>query len=83
LHKAIALQRENESHRTADKLLLKAAWYDSQPHPNDQDIASTFPHHKHVPPDIRNHRIPAPNMRFDQPNVEVLIQEIEALLKET
>lgn len=61
----------------------KAAWYDSQPHPNDQKIASTFPHHKHVPPDIRNHRIPAPHIRFDLPNIEVLIQEIEALLKET
>lgn len=29
----------------ADKL----AWYDAQPHPNHPTLASTFPHHKHVP----------------------------------
>ena len=52
-------------------------WYDSQPHPRDPSLASTFPHHKHVPPDIKRHRIPAPGLSFDQPNLPLLIQEIE------
>ncbi|MBI4769792.1 MAG: hypothetical protein HY784_05085 [Chloroflexi bacterium] len=26
-------------------------WYDSQPHPDDPTLASTHPHHKHLPPD--------------------------------
>lgn len=36
----------------------KLYWYDSQPHPSDPSLASTHPHHKHVPPDIKHHRIP-------------------------
>jgi hypothetical protein len=58
----------------------KLAWYDSQPHPNDSALASTYPHHKHVPPDIKHHRIPAPGMSFTQPNLPLLIQEIETLI---
>jgi len=42
-------------------------------------LASTFPLHKHVPPDIKHHRIPAPEMSFTQPNLLVLVREIEAL----
>jgi hypothetical protein len=56
-------------------------WYDSFPHPNDPTLASTHPHHKHIPPDIKHHRIPAPQLSFSQPNLAVLIQEIEALNK--
>ena len=37
-------------------------WYDDFPHPNDPTLAATHPHHKHVPPDIKRHRIPAPQM---------------------
>lgn len=59
----------------------KIAWYDSQPHPDDVNLASTFPHHKHIPPDIKHHRIPAPDMRFDRPNLPYLIQEVESLSK--
>lgn len=55
-------------------------WYDDFPHPQDQTLLSTFPHHKHVPPDIRRHRLPAPTMSFVQPNLPVLIEEIEALV---
>ena len=54
-------------------------WYDDFPHPHDPEVASTFPHHKHVPPDIKHHRIPAPEMSFTQPNLPVLVREIEAL----
>lgn len=58
----------------------KLYWYDSQPHPNDPALAATLPHHKHVPPDIRHHRIPAPEMSFTHPNLPVLIREIEQLV---
>lgn len=52
-------------------------WYDPQPHPNDSSLASTFPHHKHTSPDIKHHRVPAPGIVFDQPNLPILIEEIE------
>jgi hypothetical protein len=52
-------------------------WYDSQPHPNDPTLASSHPHHKHVPPDIKHHRIPAPGLSFTRPNLLSLIEEIE------
>lgn len=55
-------------------------WYDSQPHPDDPTLASTDPHHKHVPPDIKHHRVPAPGLSFDAPNLPFLIAEIESLL---
>lgn len=58
----------------------KIAWYDAQPHPDVPELQSTFPHHKHVPPDIKHHRIPAPGMSFDEPNLPNLITEIETLL---
>jgi len=56
-------------------------WYDSQSHPNDPTLASTDPHHKHVPPNIKHHRIPAPELSFTRPNLHVLIEEVEQLLK--
>ena len=64
-----------EVYRGAERLF----WYDDFPHPEDTALASTFPHHKHVPPDIRHHRVPAPNMSFTRPNFPGLIAEIEAL----
>ncbi len=54
-------------------------WYDDFPHPEDRSLASTFPHHKHVPPDIRRHRIPAPGLSFERPNLPAILQEIEGL----
>lgn len=56
-------------------------WYDDFPHPNDQSLAATLPHHKHIPPDIKRNRIPAPNMSFTQPNLPALIKEIEQIAK--
>jgi len=56
-------------------------WYDDFPHPNDQSLAATLPHHKHIPPDIKHHRIPALNMSFIQPNLPALIKEIEQIAK--
>lgn len=60
----------------------KLYWYDSQPHPGDPLLVATHPHHKHVPPDVKHHRIPAPTMSFRQPNLPRLIEEIEALVEE-
>ncbi len=59
----------------------KLFWYDSQPHPNDPTLAATAPHHKHIPPNIKRHRVPAPEISFTRPNLPFLIQEIEQLLK--
>lgn len=60
----------------------KLYWYDSQPHPNDPTLQSTHPHHKHIPPDIKHNRIPAPEMSFTRPNLNCLVKEIENLLEE-
>jgi len=59
----------------------KLYWYDSQPHLDDSMLADTHPHHKHIPPDIKHHRVPAPELSFTEPNLLFLIQEIEQLLK--
>ena len=59
----------------------KLYWYDSQAHPNDTALAITHPHHKHVPPDIKHHRIPAPGLSFVRPNLPAIIQEIELLIQ--
>jgi Family of unknown function (DUF6516) len=56
-------------------------WYDDFPHPQDPSLAVSFPHHKHVPPDVKHHRIPAPDLSFTRPNLPMLIQEIEALMQ--
>ncbi len=55
----------------------KQYWYDSQPHPDDPALANTYPHHKHVPPDVKRHRIPAPGLGFTSPNLPFLIEEVE------
>ncbi len=52
-------------------------WYDPWEHPEAASLASSFPHHKHVPPDIKHNRIPAPGISFEEPNLLFLIQEIE------
>ena len=59
----------------------KLYWYDSFPHPNDSSLAVTDPHHKHVPPDIKRHRVPAPELSFTRPNLPFLIHEVEQLLE--
>ena len=66
-----------EAWRGSEKLY----WYDSQPHPNDLSLAASHPHHKHIPPDTKHHRVPAPGLSFTEPNLPFLIQEIEGLLE--
>lgn len=54
-------------------------WYDPQPHPDDPAIAITFPHHKHIHPAIKHHRVPAPGLEFNHNNITnlpFLIEEI-------
>ncbi len=55
----------------------KICWYDPFEHPNVPELSSTYPHHKHLPPDIKHHRVPAPGIRFDHPNLLHLIEEIQ------
>lgn len=55
----------------------KIAWYDPFEHPDIPELASTHPHHKHIPPDLKRNRIPAPDMSFEEPNLPTLIEEIE------
>jgi hypothetical protein len=65
-----------EVYRGTEKLY----WYDDFPHPQDLSLASTFPHHKHIPPEMRRNRIPAPNISFTEPNLTFVFQEIEMLI---
>ena len=62
--------------RSSEKLY----WYDSQPHPSDPTLMATHPHHKHTPPDMKHHRVPAPALSFTEPNLPFLIGEIERLM---
>lgn len=66
-----------EVYRHEDRLY----WYDDFPHPNDQTLASTFPHHKHLPPNIKHNRIPTSEISFSRSNLSVLIDEIERLIE--
>ena len=59
----------------------KLYWYDSQSHPNEPQLNPTHPHHKHIPPDIKHHRIPAEQLSFSKPNLPFLVQEIEIALE--
>ncbi len=63
--------------------LEKLYWYDSQPHPDDPALQSTHPHHKHVPPDMKHHRIPSPEMSFNEANLPFLLLGIERLQHST
>lgn len=61
----------------------KLHWYDDFPHPSDPKLAATFPHHKHVPPNIKRHRIPAPGISFTKPNLAQIVREIDELIAQT
>lgn len=53
----------------------KIRWYDPQPHPEDAVVKQTFPHHFHVEPDIKHHRLPAPGISSTAPNLPTLIAD--------
>jgi hypothetical protein len=52
----------------------KIRWYDSQPHPENANLASTFPHHFHEEPDIKRNRKPAGGISFNAPNLPTLVE---------
>ena len=55
----------------------KIGWYDPWPHPEIAELAATFPHHKHVPPDLRHRRVPAPGIGFETPNLDVVLADVQ------
>ena len=58
-------------------------WYNPMPHPHIAELQSTHPHHKHTPPDIKHHRILAPGIAFEEPNLPYLIAEVEAIVADS
>jgi hypothetical protein len=60
-----------EVYRGSDKI----CWYDSWAHPEIPELATTFPHHMHVPPNLRDHRVPAPGISFESPNLDVVLED--------
>ena len=61
----------------------KLCWYDDFPHPHDSTLASTYPHHKHVPPNMKRNRIPAQGLSFESPNLPRIVAEVEELVSQT
>ncbi|PKO24179.1 MAG: hypothetical protein CVU38_00040 [Chloroflexi bacterium HGW-Chloroflexi-1] len=57
-------------------------WYDPQPHPELPELARTFPHHRHEPPNIKHNRRSAPGISFQAPNLPTLIADCIELAKE-
>lgn len=57
----------------------KICWYDPEPHAEVAELAVTFPHHRHEPPDIKHNRRPAPGISFTEPNLPTLIADCLAL----
>jgi hypothetical protein len=39
-------------------------------------LATTFPHHKHIQPNLRDNRAPAPGISFESPNLDVVLEDI-------
>lgn len=60
----------------------KIRWYDPQPHPENESLASTFPHHFHEEPDNKQNRKPAPGISFDSPNLPALLEVCAGLREE-
>jgi hypothetical protein len=54
----------------------KICWYDSWEHPEIPTLASTFPHHKHILPNLRDNRVPAPGISFESPNLDVVLNDV-------
>ncbi len=61
-----------EVYRSGEKI----CWYDSWEHREVPALASTFPHHKHIPPNLRDHRVPAPGVSFESPNLDVVLNDV-------
>ena len=57
----------------------KVCWYDHWEHPEIPALRTTFPHHQHRLPDLRNNRVPAPGISFRSPNLDVVLADLRAL----
>lgn len=55
----------------------KICWYDSWPHPEIPSLATTFPHHKHILPNLREYRVAAPGIQFDAPNLDTVLEDVQ------
>ena len=55
----------------------KICWYDSWEHPEDPALSATFPHHKHLPPNLRDHRVAAPGISFNAPNLDAVLNDVQ------
>lgn len=55
----------------------KICWYDPWEHPEEPSLAATFPHHRHLPPDLREHRAPASGISFHSPNLDVVLDDVQ------
>lgn len=62
-----------EVYRGAEKL----CWYDPWEHPEIPALASTFPHHKHLPPNLRDNRLPASGISFESPNLDLVVEDVQ------
>ncbi len=54
----------------------KIFWYDHWEHPEISSLAATFPHHKHVLPDLRENRVPAHGLSFESPNLDIVLEDV-------
>ena len=52
------------------------ASYSNWEHLEIPALAATFPHHKHVLPNLREHRVPAPGVGFASPNLDVVLEDV-------
>lgn len=55
----------------------KVCWYDAWLHPEIPALAATFPHHKHVLPNLRDNRVPAPGISLNRPNLDVVLADAQ------
>jgi hypothetical protein len=54
----------------------KICWYDSWEHPEIPTLATTFQHHKHIQPNLRDNRVPAPGISFASPNLNAVLEDM-------
>jgi hypothetical protein len=54
----------------------KACWYDAWEHPEIPALSSTLPHHRHVLPNLRDNRVPAPGVSYASPNLDVILNDV-------
>jgi hypothetical protein len=61
-----------EIYRSGEKI----CWYDAWEHPEIPALATTFPHHRHLPPNLRDNRVAAPGISFQSPNLDIILKDV-------